>query len=73
MRKCINCVWEGDNVKSPWMFCPVCGDNTKEIVKSTPEVQIQTKETKMDLNKDGLFNRDDKKLAAKVLATGKRK
>lgn len=37
-RKCINCKWEGEKADGIYFKCPVCGDNTKEILVETPVI-----------------------------------
>lgn len=75
MTKCTNCVWDGEEeeTKGPLKHCPVCGDNTSDsIVKKEPVVKKE-EEMNLDLNGDGVFDKKDKSIAAKVLATKKKK
>jgi predicted nucleic acid-binding Zn ribbon protein len=67
MKKCINCIWEGDQAKGPLEHCPVCGDNT------TGEAVIKSEEISLDLNKDGKVDKKDVKLASKVMNAFKKK
>ena len=72
MRKCINCVWEGedDQVIMPLEFCPVCGDNTKPIILTKSTVESKPDKLDFDINKDGKIDNKDIKAMAKKL--GKR-
>ncbi len=65
MTKCTNCKWEGeDKVK----LCPICGDNT-DLKGSEPSKQ----KLNMDLNNDGVIDKKDRSIAAKVLSSGRKK
>lgn len=64
--KCPNCDNEEDS-ETPLTYCGKCGDNTTEIGESSK------KEISLDLNNDGKFDKEDKKIAGRVLASGKRK
>ena len=68
--KCTNCSWEGEEAVGPLNHCPICGDNTEGIVSEPKE---EPKENILDLNGDGVFDSKDKKIAGKVLASGRRK
>jgi anaerobic ribonucleoside-triphosphate reductase len=35
-RKCNNCAWEGKEAKGIYFNCPICGDNTREIISDIP-------------------------------------
>ncbi len=73
-RKCINCGLESEGPFDDLNHCPVCGDNTEELVVEKPQkVKKETKPHPLDLDGDGDFHKDDKSLAAKVLASGRRK
>lgn len=66
MRKCINCSWEGEEGIDELHNCPVCGDATEELAGS---VSTKTVKNPLDLDGDGDFDIDDKKIAAKVLGS----
>ena len=74
MRKCINCVWEGEDnlVHRAHKTCPVCGDNTKQlgIVSSKPN---KKQDSSLDLNGDGKVDKKDAKIASKVMNAIRRK
>ena len=67
MRKCINCSWEGEEPIKPHNTCPVCGDNTEDMGGD------KSSKLDMDLNNDGVVDKKDRTIAAKVLASGRRK
>lgn len=64
-RKCKNCDWQGKDseVMNVLNHCPVCGCNTEDI-------GVDKKES-FDLDGDGDFDKDDVRIAARVLAKGK--
>ena len=61
MKKCINCIWEGEEAVGPLSHCPACGDNTKDVGGD--------EKLDFDLNKDGVVDGKDRKIAAKVLGS----
>ncbi len=77
-RKCINCGLESEGPFDVLKHCPVCGDNTEEMVVEKPKEKPK-KETKkpdisdLDLNKDGKVDDKDRSIAGRVLASGRRK
>ncbi len=68
--KCINCQWQGEETND--RFCPVCGDNV-EVLAPVEEIKPKPKRNILDLDGDGDVDKDDRSLAGKVLASGRRK
>jgi len=59
MRKCVNCPWKGTEEETKNQnFCPICGDNTEADGETSP----------LDLDGDGDFDKDDTRIAGRVLA-----
>ena len=68
--RCNNCGWIGEELVKE-KFCAVCGDHR---VEEYIPIDVPKKvENPLDLNNDGVFDKKDKSIAAKVLASGKRK
>jgi len=82
MFKCINCGWKGTELSKQssgamWNDkCPVCGDEVialsveDKLSKAEPE---QGASNKFDFNKDGVVDKKDVSLAAKLLGSKKGK
>lgn len=84
MRKCINCPWEGkDSEVNDLRHCPTCGDNTIQLSVDKVEVPEEKpkpkpkprrkKKDNFDLNQDGKVDEKDFSLAAKALASRRKK
>lgn len=74
MKVCKNCGWQGESeqtVNGHYQNCPVCGDKTEEIVDINKVVESPKEVVENDLNGDGVFDKDDKKIAARALASSK--
>lgn len=42
MKKCTNCVWEGEDKEIiKGRFCPICGDNVKEVLNHVSEKKVE--------------------------------
>lgn len=47
-RKCNNCAWEGEKANGIYFMCPVCGDNTREIISDIP-VDMSAKSSNVNI------------------------
>ena len=79
MFKCTNCSWEGEELSKQGINgarlsekCPVCGDEVSGKEKEIKKEKL-SKEIKLDLNGDGKFDKKDKSIAARVLASKPKK
>jgi len=83
MRICDNCLWEGEDIKvNDLGHCPNCGDTTRQtsvdvvdVPEEKPEPQTRKlkKKNNFDFNKDGKVDEEDFSLAAKALASRRKK
>ena len=72
--KCMNCKWNGDVIELTKVppsrlagKCPRCGyDVIKDVILVEVEEKKEEPKLEMDLNKDGVEDEEDVKLAAKT-------